>query len=308
MMPDLRVEIAGLELRNPLILASGTVGYGPEYESLIEFETVGAFVTKTVTVEPRAGNAPPRLVEAGGGLLNAIGLENVGLAAFLEEKLPEAARLGAPLIASVAATSDDQLETLAGEVGRRPEVSALELNISCPNVDRTENPLWNDPEGTASFVGRARAATSKPLFLKLAPQTASIEAVALAAEDAGADALVVANTMTGMRIDRRTRRPVLGNATGGLSGPPLKPINLALVWRVGSRVGIPIIGSGGVSNADDAVEYLMAGSTAVELGTILYRSPGAATEIVGGLIDIMEEDGTERISTYIGAARGEAAS
>jgi dihydroorotate dehydrogenase (NAD+) catalytic subunit len=306
-MIDLRVSLAGLELRNPLILASGTVGYGPEYNELIEFETVGAFVTKTVTLEPRAGNPPPRLVEAGGGLLNAIGLENVGLKRFLEEKLEASAALPAPLIASIAGTTLDEVATLAGAVGGRDEVAALELNISCPNVERAECPLWSDPDGAASFVAAAKTATRKPVFLKLSPQAANVEAVASAAERAGADAFVVANTMTGMRIDTARRRPVLGNVTGGLSGAPLKPVNLALVWRLAGVVDVPLIGSGGIGLAEDVVEYLMAGATAVEIGTALYRAPGAATEIVGGLVEMMRGDGVGRIGEYMGAARGEAA-
>ena len=306
-MPDLSIEIAGLRLRNPVILASGTVGYGPEYVGLIEFETVGAFVTKTVTVEPRPGNSPPRLVEAGGGLLNAIGLENVGLERFLDEKLPEAARLTAPLIASIAGTSREEMARLSEAVGARNEVCALELNISCPNVERAACPLWSDPDGAAGFVAEARAATDKPLLLKLSPQAANVEAVAVAAAEAGADALVVANTMTGMRIDLAARRPALGNTTGGLSGPPLRPVNLALVWRVAGAVDIPIVGSGGVGSARDALEYLMAGASAVEVGTALYRDPGAAATMVGGLIEFMEEDNVSEIRSYIGAARGEAA-
>jgi len=306
-MADLRVELAGLTLRNPVVLASGTVGYGHEYRDLVEFETIGAFVTKTITVDPRPGNAPPRLVEAGGGLLNAIGLENVGLERFLSEKLPEAAGLPAPLIASVAGTTAAEIEHLACSVGERPEVAALEINISCPNVKRVACPLWGDPEGAAAFVSAARAATGKPLFLKLSPQASNVQAVAAACADAGADALVAANTMTGMRIDTATRRPVLGNATGGLSGPPLKPVNLALVWRIAGEVGVPVIGSGGAATSEDVLEYMMAGATAVEMGTALYRDPGAATAVIGGLVEHMEQDRTDRIVTYIGAARGEAA-
>ncbi|MBD3366911.1 MAG: dihydroorotate dehydrogenase [Candidatus Eisenbacteria bacterium] len=306
-MTDLRVELAGLTLRNPVILASGTVGYGAEYRELVEFETVGAFVTKTITLEPRSGNAPPRLVEAGGGLLNAIGLENVGLERFLDEKLPESAELPAPLIASIAGTSAEEVATLAEAVGARTEVDALEINISCPNVERAACPLWDDPESTALFVARARASTTKPLFLKLSPQTANATVVARSAADAGTDALIVANTMTGMRIDLDARRPVLGNVTGGLSGPPLKPVNLALVWRIAGSVDIPVVGSGGAGCAGDVLEYMMAGATAVEMGTALYGDPGSATEIVGGLVEFMERNGVERIDTYIGAARGEAA-
>jgi len=304
-MPDITTKITGLTLRNPVVLASGTVGYGPEYAELIDYETVGAIVTKTITREPREGNPPPRLAETHAGLLNAIGLENVGLRRFLSEKLPEAAELPTEIIASVAGGTPAEFCELAGAVGERDAVRAVEINISCPNVRRERRPVWDDPEGTAAVVTAARSATKKPLIVKLSPNTADILSVAEAAVGAGADALVVANTMPGMRIDLEKRLPALGNVTGGLSGHALMPINLALVWKVSAAVDVTVIGSGGIATAEDALEFLMAGATAVQVGTALFLDPGAPAAIVWGIREHMRMNGAETIDEYIGLAREE---
>ncbi len=304
-MPDLAVTLGRLNMRNPLLLASGTVGYGPEYLGLVDFEAVGAVVTKTVTLEPRPGNRPPRLAETPSGLLNAIGLENVGLRAFLEEKLPEAAELPAPIVASVAGATPAEFAELAREIASRQEVSALEMNISCPNVERPRRPLWADPEGVADVVAAARRETDKTLTVKLSPNAADVLSVAEAAERAGADGLVVANTMPGMRIDLARRAPALGNETGGLSGRALLPINLALVWHVAAAVSIPVVASGGISSAEGALEYMMAGATAFQVGTALFADPGAPVSIMTGLIEHMRQDGIETITEYVGLAREE---
>lgn len=305
-MADLAVAIGRLRMRNPIMLASGTVGYGTEYEGLIDFESVGAVVLKTVTPEPREGNAPPRLRETEGGLLNAIGLENVGLAAFLGEKLSEAARLPAPLVASAAAADPGGFAELAREMGARDEIAGIEVNISCPNVERARRPLWADPAGVAEVVAAARAETGKPLLVKLSPNAADVISVAQAAEEAGADALVVANTLPGMRIDLARRAPALGNVTGGLSGPALMPVNLALVWRISREVGIPLVGCGGVGTADHALEYLMAGATAVQVGTALFADPRAPGHIAEGFLERMRADGFESPLSYVGLAHGKA--
>ena len=304
-MPDLTTRIGDLTMRSPVMLASGTVGYGPEYEGIIDFAVAGAIVTKTITVEPREGNAPPRLVETPGGLLNAIGLENVGLEVFLAEKLPEAALLPVPVVASVAGTAPAQFEQLAAAVGERDEVAAIELNISCPNVERPRNPVWSDPVAVAEIVSVARGATGKTLLLKLSPNTSDILSVAEAAERAGADALTVANTLPGMRIDVERRRPALGNITGGLSGRALMPVNLALVWKVAGRVSIPVVGSGGIGDTGDALEFLAAGATAVQVGTALFAKPAAPSEIADGLRDYMEENNVASMDELVGMAREE---
>lgn len=306
-MTDLSTTVGTLRMRNPVMLASGTVGYGTEYEGLIDFESVGAIVLKTVTLEPRKGNSPPRLRETEGGLLNAIGLENVGLESFLETKLPEAARLPAPLVASAAAADPAGFAELAREMGARSEVAAVELNISCPNVERARRPLWADPAGVGEVVAAARAETDRPLLVKLSPNAADVVSVAVAAERAGADALVVANTLPGMRIDIDARRPALGNITGGLSGPALMPVNLALVWSVSREVSVPIVGSGGIRTSGDALEYMMAGATAVQVGTALFTDPRAPGLIAAGLDKRMRSDGFTTPRSYVGLAHGKAA-
>lgn len=303
-MADLTTALAGLELRTPIMLASGTAGYGPELADVVDLAHVGAIVTKTVTPAPRAGNRPPRLVETAGGLLNAIGLENVGVERFLAEKLPAAASLGPPVVVSIAADDPDGFARLASLVGRRRETAAVEVNISCPNVERARRPAWDDPEATTRIVAAARRATEKPLMVKLSPNTADALGVAEAAERAGADALVVANTLPGMRIDIGARRPALGNATGGLSGRAILPVNLALVWRIAEGVGIPVVGSGGVACAEDALEYLMAGARAVQVGTALFLDPDTPGLIARGLLEHMREDGIENVQEYVGLARG----
>lgn len=304
-MADLRVTVGRLAMRTPALLASGAVGYGTEYEGLIDLDAVGAIVTKTITLEPRAGNRPPRLCETQAGLLNAIGLENVGLEVFLEEKLPEAAGLGTPIVASIAGESPSDYATLAGAIGERREVAAIEVNISCPNVERPRNPVWADPEAAAEIVGAARRATDATVLVKLSPNAADVLSVAEAAEEAGADALVVANTLPAMRIDLETRRPALGNVTGGLSGPALKPVNLALVWKVSEVVSVPIVGSGGIATAADALEYLWSGASAFQIGTALFARPEAPAEIVAGLTEQMKRDGVGSLAEYVGLAHEE---
>jgi dihydroorotate dehydrogenase (NAD+) catalytic subunit len=301
---DLTTTLAGITLRTPIMLASGTAGYGAELAGLVDFAHVGAIVTKTVTPAPRAGNRPPRLAETPGGLLNAIGLENVGVEAFLAEKLPAAAALGPPVVVSIAGGDPDGFARLAALVGSRPETAAVEVNISCPNVERARRPAWDDPEAAACIVAAARGATDKPLLVKLSPNTADALGVAEAAERAGADALVVANTLPGMRIDVGARRPALGNTTGGLSGRAILPVNLALVWKIAGGVSVPVVGSGGIAGAEDALEYLMAGARAFQVGTALFLDPAAPSLIARGLLEHMRQDGMESVQEYVGLARG----
>jgi len=300
---DLSTTVAGLRLATPLMLASGTVGYGPEYDGLIDFAQVGAIITKTVTPKPRAGNAPPRLAETRGGMLNSIGLENVGLDLFLSDKLAEAGRLPTLVIASVAGETPAEFAELCEAIGERKETAGLELNVSCPNVKRARRPLWADPDGVAAVVEAARRATDKPLLLKLSPNAADILSVAEAGERAGADALVVANTLPGMRIDIQNRTPLLGNRFGGLSGPALLPVNLALVWKLSDGVGIPIVGSGGIERAEDALEYMLAGASAFQIGTALFRAPSVVDQIIDDLTRHALTDEIKCLSGYTGAAK-----
>ncbi len=304
-MPDLTTKMGKLTLRNPVILASGTVGYGTEYGKLIDLSLVGAIVTKTITPDPREGNRPPRLRETPGGLLNSIGLENVGLERFLKEKLPGTAQLPTKLIASVAGSDAGEFARLASAVGERDEVSAVELNISCPNVKRARRPLWADPDAVGKVVSAARAATQSTLIVKLSPNVADALSVAEAAKEAGADALVVANTLTGMRIDLDSKAPALGNIFGGLSGKALLPVNLALTWQIAGAVQLPIIGSGGIATADDALEYILAGASAFQVGTALFKDPGVAALIVHGIEERMIREEWNEMAAYVGAARKE---
>ena len=292
-------------MRSPVMLASGAAGYGPEYDGLVDFSAVGAVVTKTVTVEPREGNPPPRLVETEGGMLNAIGLENVGLDRFLGEKLQEAAALDVPIVASIAAAGPREFAAMAAAVGARQEVAGIELNISCPNVERPRHPVWADPSAVADIVSAAREATETTLILKLSPNAADVLGVAEAAESAGADAFTVANTLPGMRIDVRRMRPALANETGGLSGKALMPVNLALTWKLAAHVKAPVIGSGGVATAGDALEYIAAGASAVQVGTALFGDPGAPADIVNGLERYMAAHGFKTLSELVGVAREE---
>jgi dihydroorotate dehydrogenase (NAD+) catalytic subunit len=230
----------------------------------------------------------------------------VGLRAFLEMKLPEAAKLPAPLVASGAATTPGGFEELVREMAAREEIAAVELNVSCPNVERGRCPLWADAVGVGEVVAASRAQTDKTLLLKLSPNAADVVSIAEAAEGAGADALVVANTLPGMRIDLERRRPALGNVTGGLSGAALMPVNLALVWSVSQAVDLPVVGSGGVRSADDALEYMMAGATAVQVGTAIFADPRTPSRVAAGLLARMKTDGVESPASYVGAAHGKA--
>jgi dihydroorotate dehydrogenase (NAD+) catalytic subunit len=302
-MADLHVRLAGIEMRTPVLLASGTAGYGTEVAGVTDLAFVGAIVTKTVTEQPRQGNWPPRLAETPGGLLNAIGLENVGIERFIEEKLPAAAALGPPVVVSVAGQDAAGFGRLAALVGTRTETAAVEVNISCPNVERARRPAWDDPDAAGAITAAVRRATDKPVLVKLSPNTADALGVAEAAARAGADGLVVANTLPGMRIDVDACRPALGNATGGLSGRAILPVNLALVWRIAGAVPVPVVGSGGVSTAEDALEYLMAGASAVQVGTALFLEPDAPERIARGLRERMDRDRVASLSEYVGRAR-----
>ena len=259
MQPDMSVEIAGLKLRNPVMTASGTFGYGEEFSQYVNLEAIGAFVTKGLSLKPRAGNPTPRIVETPGGMLNAIGLQNVGIEAFIQKKVPFLRSVNTPAIANFFGATPDEYAELAARLDTIPEVAALEVNISCPNVKQGGIVFGTDPACAASVVTACRAATTKPLIVKLSPNVTDIVEMALACEGAGADALSVINTLTGMAIDLERRRPVLANVTGGLSGPAIKPVALRMVWQVAKAVKLPVIGIGGIMSATDALEFMLAG-------------------------------------------------
>lgn len=301
MKPDMSVEIAGLKLRNPVMTASGTFGYGEEFSQYVNLETIGAFVTKGLSLKPRAGNPTPRIVETPGGMLNAIGLQNVGIEAFIQKKVPFLRTVNTPAIANFFGYTPEEYAELATRLDSIPEVAALEVNISCPNVKQGGIVFGTDPACAASVVKACRAATTKPLIVKLSPNVTDIVEMAQACEGEGADALSVINTLTGMAIDLERRRPVLANVTGGLSGPAIKPIALRMVWQVSKVVKVPVIGIGGIMSASDALEFLLAGATAVQVGTASFVNPGAAQEIAEGMEQWLTDHGIGDVKSLIGA-------
>ncbi len=301
MKPAMSVEIGSLTLRNPVMTASGTFGYGEEFKEYVDLEKIGAFVTKGLSLKPRAGNPTPRIVETPGGMLNAIGLQNVGIDAFIQKKVPFLRSVNTPAIANFFGYTPDEYAELASRLDAIPEVAALEVNISCPNVKQGGIVFGTDPGCAASVVAACRAATKKTLIVKLSPNVTDIVEMAQACEGAGADALSVINTLTGMAIDLERRRPVLANVTGGLSGPAIKPVALRMVWQVAKAVKVPVIGIGGIMSATDALEFMLAGATAVQVGTASFVNPAAAQEIAEGMERWLAGRGIADIRSLIGA-------
>lgn len=301
---DLSVDLAGIQMANPVMTASGTSGYGPEYGELIDLTQLGAFVTKAISVEVRKGNPPPRTVETTGGMLNAIGLANVGLDRFVDEKIPYLRTLGIPIIVNVVGHSVKDFQTVCRTLDGIDCVTGLELNVSCPNVaDGLE--FGTDPDRLHLLVSSVRGVVDRAkLIVKLSPNVTDITATAQAAVDAGADALSVINTIRGMAINVDTLRPMLANRTGGLSGPAIKPVALYMVHEVYARVaheaGIPIIGMGGISNWRDAVEFMLAGATAVAVGTALFVDPHTPLHIRDGLSAYLQRRGVTSVRDLIG--------
>lgn len=303
MSADLSVQIAGLRLQNPVMTASGTFGFGLEYAPLVDLTQLGAIVTKSVTLEPREGNPPPRVYETPSGMLNAIGLQNPGLEVVLAEKLPQLASYGVPVIVNISGQTIDEYVELARRLTASEHVSALEVNISCPNVAHGGMQFGVDPELTRALVSQVRAATRLPLITKLSPNVTGIVAIARAAAEAGSDALSLINTLVGMSIDVERRRPRLANRTGGLSGPAIRPVAVRMVWEVAAAVDLPLIGMGGIMTATDALEFILAGATAVAVGTATFVTPSTALEVVAGLADYCERHAVARIADLVGAAR-----
>ena len=301
-MIDLSVRVGGLTLANPVMPASGTFAEG--LDKAIDFGRLGAFVTKTITRELRAGNPLPRVVERPGGLINSIGIPSKGVPYFLEHTLPYYASYQPPLVVGISAPTAEDFAHLAAEL-TRPGISAIEANISFPNIEEDGKAFAMRAASTEAVVRQLRAATPLPLWVKLTPNTGDLPEVAQAAEAAGADALVVANTILAMAIDLQTFKPCLGNVMGGLSGPAVKPIVLRQVYQCARTVRIPVIGCGGISTTEDAVEYLLAGATAVQVGTATFVQPAAMTTIIDGLAKFCERREFDRISDLIGAVINE---
>ncbi len=303
--PDLSADLGPLYLRNPVLTASGTAGFGREIAPFCPLDRLGALVTKGLTLEPRAGNPPPRIHETPAGVLNAIGLQNPGLEAFLREELPWLRRFDVPVVVNIAGRTPEEYGLLASRLSAVPGIAALEVNISCPNVRRGGIAFGADPKTAAAVTGIVRSETGLPLIVKLSPNVTDIAAVASAVAEAGADILSLINTYVGMDIDIETRRPILGNITGGLSGPAVKPLALRLVWQVHRTVGLPLIGMGGISSARDAIAFLLAGASAVAVGTAALVDPGIYQAIVEGIADYLVENNFPSVRSIVGLAHRE---
>ena len=299
----LQISLGPLKLKNPVISASGTFGYGEEYASIIPVRKLGAIVTKGLSLEPRRGNPPPRLAETPAGMLNAIGLENVGLQAFLREKLPRLRKLRCPVIANIFGNTVEDYAEMARRLGDVEGISGLEMNISCPNLKAGGSLFAADPKAVFQVTAKVRQATSSFMMVKLSPNVADIGKIAQAAEEGGADAVSLINTLVGLAIDVRTRTPILGNITGGLSGPAIKPVGLAMVWKVAQIVKVPVVGLGGIATAEDALEYLIAGATAVQVGCAHFFDPRAPLKIIEGISKYLKAHNLDGVSSLIGSLK-----
>lgn len=306
-MADLSVRLGSLTLGNPVLAAAGTFGYGIEFAERVRLSRLGALVTKTLTREPREGNPPPRMVETPSGMLNAVGLQNMGLAAFLSDTLPRLRPCGATVIVSLLADNLEEVAAMVQAVDRADGAAGIELNLSCPNLTReaTVRPplVAQDPEATARMVEAARRVTRKPLFAKLTPDVTDLAPIAQAAERAGADALTIGNTYTGMSLDPVSRTSRLGVLTGGLSGPAIRPLAVYRAWYTAQHVRVPVIGLGGVVRAEDAVEFLLAGASAVAVGTATFADPRAPLRVLEGLERYCRRHSIARLGELRGALK-----
>lgn len=302
-MNRLAVKLPGIDLKNPIMPASGCFGFGEEYAEFYDLSKLGAIMAKSATLNERVGNPLPRVAETPNGILNAIGLKNPGLEVILAEKYPFLAQYDVPIIANVAGSTEEEYVAVCRRIHEAPNVKAIELNISCPNVKEGGVAFGTDPEVAARLTRKCKAVTDLPIYVKLTPNVTDVVAVAKAVEAAGANAISMINTITGMAIDVKSRKPILGNITGGLSGPGVKPIALRMIYQVSRAVDIPIIGMGGVSNVDDALEMFMAGATAVAVGTANFADPHICPKIIDGLEARMDELGIESIQALVDETR-----
>lgn len=302
-MVDLSVDLGFLKLKNPVLAASGTFGYGLEFKPFYDLELLGGFVVKGLYYNAKEGNRPPRLVETASGLINSIGLQGVGIEAFCEEVLPELAGLKTAVIVNVCGEDEDEYARVAEYLSRHKGIAALELNISCPNVREGGRCPAQDPESTFRTVKKVKQACSFPVITKLSPNVTDITEIALAAENAGSQAISLVNTILAMAVDLETRKPKLGNILGGLSGPAIKPIALRMVFQVAGAVKIPVVGMGGIFTAEDALEFMMVGASAVQVGTANFIDPDACLRIIQGMEKWAENHGIFRISRVIGSLK-----
>lgn len=302
-MVNLKVKIGKMELKNPVIAASGT--FGPEYGEVTAIKKLGACIAKTITLNARSGNPPPRIVETPSGMLNSIGLENGGLEDFLKNKLPKLAKMKVPIIASIAGDDTGEFEKLAKGLSSTKKIEAIEINLSCPNVKHGKRDclIAQDEDATYEIIEAVRRSTRLTLIAKLSPNVTDITKIAKAAEAAGADAISLINTLIGLAVDTETKRAVLGNVTGGLSGPAVKPVALKMVRDVYRKARIPVIGMGGIMDCKDAVEFILCGASAVQVGTANFVNPAASEEIICGIKKYMAENGIADIKELIGALK-----
>ena len=293
----------GLLLANPVMTASGTFGYGIEYAHMFDIQRLGAIVCKGTTLEPREGNPQPRLAETACGLLNSIGLQNIGVKALIKEKAPIWASWRVPVIVNIAGETIDEYAQIASQLDGVAGISALEINISCPNLEAGGDEFGANPKSAAEVTAVVKKATSLPILVKLTPNTGEITKVAMAVAEAGADAICLINTLRGMAIDITKRRPLLGNISGGLSGPAIKPVALYMVYQVAKAVDLPIIGCGGIVTANDALEFIMAGASAIQVGTASLTNPCAPLDVLEGIEQFMKKEHINNLSELIGAAQ-----
>lgn len=308
MIPKLETNLGGLLMKNPVTVASGTFGYGQEYDQYFDIARLGAVTTKSLSLKVRSGNKPPRLVETPAGMLNAIGLQNVGIDVYLAEKAPWLREKGVPIIANIYGHSPDEYAELARRLEEADAADAIEANLSCPNVHDAASArgaclVAQVPEDVAEYTRAIRSATRLPLFVKLTPNVLDIAEPCLAAEEAGADGVCLINTLLGMSIDPETRRPRLANTVGGLSGPAILPVALKMVWDAARAITIPIIGTGGIGDANDALQFLLAGATAVSVGSVTFRNPLASLEVVEGIEKFLEKNAIADVAELVGGMR-----
>jgi len=300
-MISMNVNIGGIKLKNPVLTSSGTFGFGREYSKFYDLSMLGGIVVKGLTLEPREGNKPPRIAETPAGMLNSVGLQNPGVEYFIEKELPFLREYDVAVIANIAGNTVEEYCMMARRLGSL--VDGIELNISCPNVKEGGAAFGISSESVYNITRRVKEQCKVPLIVKLSPNVADIKEIAAAAQEGGADAISLINTLLGMAIDINSRRPVLANNVGGLSGPAVKPVAVRMVWEAHDAVHIPIIGVGGISTADDAVEFMLAGATAVAVGTATFRNPMSMIEIIQGITDYLSEHGFRSVHDIVGAAK-----
>ncbi len=303
--PDLSVSLGGLRVKNPVMSASGTFGYGLEFTPFYDISRLGAVIVKGLSLAPTAGNPPGRIVETPAGMLNAIGLQNIGVERFIGDVVPRLEDFGATFVANIYGKTEEEYEAVARRLSDVPSLGAIEVNASCPNVREGGMAFGSTPEGIAGLTARVRRCTGKPLWVKLSPNVTDIACIAKAAEEAGADAVSLINTIVGMAVNHRTRRPELSNVTGGLSGPAIKPVALRMTWEAAKAVRIPVIGIGGIQSSANALEFLLVGASAVQVGTANFRNPRACIEILEGMEAFFREEKIARLADYRGGLKVE---